>query len=364
MAETPPAVESAGSAADNQVPDGLSYVSDQDPGIRRVGKAPHSFGYRDAKGERIDDEKTLERIRKLVIPPAWTDVWISPKANGHIQATGRDQRGRKQYRYHDAWRQTRDADKYGRLIDFGRALPRLRTRLDADLRKRGLPREKVLAAVIRAMELTLIRVGNEEYARTNKSFGLTTLRDRHAKIGARKAVFEFRGKSGKVHQTGFSDARLARVVKACQDVPGQRLFQYYDDEGGRHAVESADVNAYIREALGEDFSAKDFRTWAGTVSAARALVLQGPCDDEATAKRNIDLCVKAAAGLLGNTAAVARRAYIHPAVLEAYAEGALPLKVGSSPRAFELSVLRFLETARDQATKSSRKSAHRRRLNT
>jgi DNA topoisomerase-1 len=362
MAETPPAVESAGPVPDNHVPDGLSYVSDQDPGIRRVGEAPHSFGYRDPKGEPIEDEKTLERIRGLVIPPAWTDVWISPKANGHIQATGRDQRGRKQYRYHDAWRQTRDADKYGRLIDFGRALPRLRTRLDADLRKRGLPREKVLAAVIRAMELTLIRVGNEEYARTNKSFGLTTLRDRHAKIGARKAVFEFRGKSGKVHQTGFSDARLARVVKACQDVPGQRLFQYYDAEGGRHAVESADVNAYIREALGEDFSAKDFRTWAGTVSAARALVLQGPCDDEASVRRNINACVKAAASLLGNTAAVARRAYIHPAVLEAYAEGALPLKVSRSPRAFELSVLRFLETARDQATRSAKKSANRRRL--
>jgi DNA topoisomerase-1 len=363
MAETPPAVESAGLLANNLVPDGLTYVSDQDPGIRRVGKGPHDFGYRDAKGQAIKDEATLERIRKLVIPPAWTDVWIAPEASGHIQATGRDQRGRKQYRYHDAWRQTRDADKYGRLIDFGRALPRLRARIDADLSKRGLPREKVLAAVIRTMELTLIRVGNEEYARTNKSFGLTTLRDRHAKIGARKAMFEFRGKSGKVHQTGFSDARLARVVKACQDVPGQRLFQYYDADGGRHAVESADVNAYIREALGGDFSAKDFRTWAGTVSAARALALQGPCDGAAGVKRNINMCVKAVAGVLGNTAAVARRAYIHPAVLEAYAETTLPLKVGKSPRAFELSVLRFLETARDQAARPVGKSANRRRLN-
>ena len=349
MAETLPAVESAG----------LAYVSDLDPGLRRV-KTRGGFGYRDAKGQIVADERTLDRIRALVIPPAWTDVWISPRANGHIQATGRDQRGRKQYRYHDAWRQVRDADKYDRVIAFGRALPRLRAQVEADLKRRGLPREKVLAAVLRVMELTLIRVGNEEYARTNKSFGLTTLRDRHAKIGATTATFRFRGKSGKDHETGFTDRRLARVVKACQDLPGQRLFQYLDEDGERCSVESADVNDYLRAALGDDFSAKDMRTWAGTVAAARALSLQDACQSEAQTKRNINTCVKAVAGLLGNTAAVSRRAYIHPAVLDAYAAGALPLKARAAPRAFELSVLRLLESARDTARKSADRASQRR----
>jgi DNA topoisomerase-1 len=324
------------------LPSGLSYVTDQDPGIRRTKARGHGFNYVGPDGKPITDEKTLDRIRALVIPPAWTDVWICPKASGHIQAVGRDQRGRKQYRYHARWRETRDSSKYDRLIAFGRALPRLRRRVDEDLARRGLPREKVLAAVIRVMEATLIRVGNEEYARTNKSFGLTTLRDRHVKIGASKASFEFRGKSGKVHTTGFNDRRLARVVKACQDVPGQRLFQYLDDDGQRRAVESADVNAYIRETLGDDFSAKDFRTWAGTVAAARALTMPD-CADLSASKRNVNTCVKAVAGLLGNTAAVARSAYIHPAILDAYAEGRLDLNAGSEDRAFELAVLRFLE---------------------
>ncbi|MBL8555233.1 MAG: DNA topoisomerase IB [Phenylobacterium sp.] len=322
-------------------PQGLSYVSDQDPGIRRR-PARHGFGYRDAQGKSVTDPKTLERIRAIVIPPAWTDVWISPKANGHIQATGRDRRDRKQYRYHPRWSATRGEAKYGRLTAFGRALPRLRRRVAADLARRGLPREKVLAAVVRVMEATLVRVGNEEYARANRSFGLTTLRDRHVKIAGGRARFEFRGKSGKAHVTGFNDARLARVVKACQDVPGQRLFQYLDDDGRRRAVESADVNAYIREAMGGDFSAKDFRTWAGTVAAARTLVMP-ECADVAAAKRNLHTCVKAVAGLLGNTAAVARSAYIHPAVLRAYEKGRLDLKPTLSPRAFEVAVLRFLE---------------------
>ncbi|WP_411286554.1 DNA topoisomerase IB [Phenylobacterium sp.] len=325
---------------------GLAYVSDQDPGIHRL-KASHGFNYRDPRGDLIRAEKTLDRVGKLAIPPAWTDVWISPRANGHIQATGRDVKGRKQYRYHDGWRTVRDGHKYDRLIAFGRSLPKLRARVDLDLRKRGLPRDKVLAAVIRVMEMTLIRVGNEEYVKQNKSFGLTTLRDRHASIGTEKAVFEFRGKSGKVHQTGFSDRRLARVVKACQDIPGQRLFQYLDDDSERHVVESADVNAYLREVLGEDFSAKDFRTWAGTVAAARALAITGPWATEAEARRNINTCVKAVAGLLGNTAAVCRAAYIHPAVPSAYAAGALTLKEGASDRAFELAVLRFLESYRE-----------------
>ncbi|TAJ69699.1 MAG: DNA topoisomerase IB [Phenylobacterium sp.] len=326
------------------VPEGLAYVSDQDPGIRRRPARGHGFNYLDRDGKAVADEKTLDRIRALAIPPAWTDVWISPKANGHIQATGRDVKGRKQYRYHPRWQAERGAGKYDRLIAFGRALPRLRKRVDEDLARRGLPREKVLAAVIQVMEMTLIRVGNEEYARRNNSFGLTTLRDRHAKIGSAKATFEFRGKSGKTHCTSFSDRRLARVVKACQDLPGQRLFQYLDDEGRRCAVESADVNAYIRETLGDDFSAKDFRTWAGTVAAARALTMP-ECADLGAAKRNVNTCVKAVAGLLGNTAAVARSAYIHPAILEAYAEGKLDLKPGREDRAFELAVLRFLERA-------------------
>lgn len=330
---------------DTPVPEGLSYVSDQDPGIRRKSARGHGFNYIDAGGKSVTDEKALDRIRALAIPPAWTEVWISSKANGHIQATGRDVKGRKQYRYHARWQTERGAGKFDRLIAFGRALPRLRKQVDADLARRGLPREKVLAAVIRVMEMTLIRVGNEEYARQNKSFGLTTLRDRHAKIGAAKAVFEFTGKSGKVHATGFDDRRLARVVKACQDLPGQRLFQYLDEDGQRHAVESADVNAYIREALGDDFSAKDFRTWAGTVAAARALTLP-ECADLSAAKRNVNTCVKAVAGVLGNTAAVARSAYIHPAILESYAAGELDLKPGKAERAFELAVLRFLEARR------------------
>lgn len=326
-------------------PEGLAYVSDQDPGIRRRPARGHGFNYMGPGRAPVTDEETLDRIRSLAIPPAWTDVWICPQPDGHIQAVGRDQKGRKQYRYHSRWREVREGHKYDRLIAFGRALPRLRKRVEADLAGRGLAREKVLAAVIRVMELTLIRVGNEEYAKQNKSFGLTTLRDRHARIGSGRAVLEFRGKSGKLHTTGFNDRRLARVVKACQDLPGQRLFQYIDDEGQRRAVESADVNAYIRETLGDDFSAKDFRTWAGTVAAVRALIMCGPCGNATETKRSVNTCVKAVAGLLGNTAAVARSAYIHPAVLEAYAGGRLELTPGREDRAFELAVLRFLEAA-------------------
>ena len=327
---------------------GLIYSNDDDPGIRRV-EAKSGVGYRNAKGEPITDEKTLERVRKLAIPPAWTDVWICPSPRGHIQATGRDQRGRKQYRYHDDWRQVRDLAKYDRLLAFGRALPRLRKRIDADLARRGLPRDKVLAAVLRVMEMTLIRVGNKEYARANKSFGLTTLRDRHAKVSGSQAVFEFKGKSGKLHKTGFSDRRLARVVKACQDLPGQHLFQYIDEDGERRAVESADVNAYLRDAMGEDFSAKDFRTWAGTVAAAEALITVPECASATEAKRHINTCVKAVAGLLGNTPTVCRASYIHPLVIEAYEAGKLPLKPSSSRRAFELKVLKFLDSAREAA---------------
>jgi DNA topoisomerase-1 len=339
---------------------GLTYVTDLDPGIRRR-KAGKGFNYLRPDGQPVTDEPTLDRIRALAIPPAWTDVWICPSPRGHIQATGRDARGRKQYRYHTRWRETRDAHKYDRLIAFGRALPKLRSRVEKDLGLHGLPRDKVLAAVIRVMEITLIRVGNEEYARANHSFGLTTLRNRHAKVGASRAVFEFRGKGGKVHRTGFSDRRLARVLRACQDLPGQRLFEYVDDEGEVRAITSDDVNAYLREAIGdEEVSAKDFRTWAGTVAAARALTLCPQCQDGAEAKRNIVTCVKAVSGLLGNTAAVARKAYIHPAVLEAYETGALPFKAADDGRAFELAVLRFLETVRDEAERASSPPAKRR----
>jgi DNA topoisomerase-1 len=327
---------------------GLTYVSDLDAGVRRR-KASRGFNYLDTEGRPITDEPTLDRIRALAIPPAWTDVWICPSPRGHIQATGRDAKGRKQYRYHARWRETRDAHKYDRLIAFGRALLRLRARIDKDLSLPGLPREKVLAAVVRVMEITLIRVGNEEYARQNKSFGITTLRDRHARIADGKAVIEFRGKSGKVHRSGLRDTRLARIVKACQDLPGQRLFQYLDDDGARRAVESADVNGYLRDAVGEDFSAKDFRTWASTIAAARALAASPHCDSAAEARRHIVTCVKAVAGVLGNTAAVTRKAYVHPAVIEAYEAGTLPLKPTADGRAFELEVLRFLETIRDEA---------------
>ena len=334
-------------------PAGLTYVCDQDPGLRRLNTA-RGFAYRDPQGRPVRDPATLDRISALVIPPAWTDVWISPDPRGHIQATGRDARGRKQYRYHALWRQVRDSGKYDRLIAFGRALPRLRQRVEGDLARRGLPREKVLAAVVRVMEMTLIRVGNEEYARSNRSFGLTTLRNRHARVGSAGAQFDFRGKSGKLHSTGFRDRRLARILKACQDLPGQRLFQYLDEEGRRHAVQSDDVNAYLRDAIGEDFSAKDLRTWAGTLSAARALVSLPQCAGEAEARRSVNVCVKAVAGVLGNTPAVCRAAYIHPAVLEAYAAGTLALKGAPESRAFELSVLRFLEASRPRAADARR----------
>jgi DNA topoisomerase-1 len=327
---------------------GLTYSSDLDPGFRRK-PAGNGFNYIDAKGQPVTDERTLDRIRKLAIPPAWTDVWIAPTARGHIQATGRDVKGRKQYRYHEKWREQRDSGKFDRVIAFGRALPRLRSRIEQDLALRGLPRDKVLAGVLRVMEITLIRVGNEEYAKTNKSFGLTTLRDGHARIGTERAEFEFRGKSGKVHKTGFRDRRLARLVKACQDLPGQRLFQYLDEDGQQHVVESADVNAYLRDAMGEDFSAKDFRTWAGTVAAARALATLPECANATEVKRNVNTCVKAVAGVLGNTPAVCRSAYIHPAVLDAYQDSKLALKTGAEGRAFELAVLKFLEEVRDAA---------------
>jgi DNA topoisomerase-1 len=302
---------------------GLVYVDDHDPGLRRVFKGGKAR-YLDDAGAPVRDARTLERIRQIAIPPAWTDVWICPDARGHIQAVGRDARGRKQYRYHPDWRAVRDERKYERLAAFGRALPKLRARVDADLARPGLPREKVLAAAVRVMEITLVRVGNAEYARNNKSFGLTTLRKRHVTLTGAGAVFEFRAKAGKMRRTGFQDRRLARVLRRCQDLPGQRLFQYVDADGQRRSVESADVNAYLREAMGDDFSAKDFRTWAGTLAAARALAMESTPEGLAHPKTTINSCVRAVAGLLGNTAAVCRACYIHPWVFEAFEQGALP----------------------------------------
>jgi DNA topoisomerase I len=299
----------------------LRHVSDDAPGITRH-KAASGFDYRDADGALIGDMPTLGRIKSLAIPPAWTDVWICPSPNGHIQATGRDAKGRKQYRYHPRWRETRDETKYGKMLLFSRALPRIRARVETDLRRHGLPREKVLAAIVRLMELTLFRVGNAEYSRANKSFGLTTLRDRHATIEGDKIRLSFRGKSGKWHEGLVTDRRLARIVKHCRDLPGYELFQYLDGEGNRHAVDSADVNDYLQEISGEEITAKDFRTWAGTQLAALAL-RELAAEDETVRKSAIVRAVEQVAKHLGNTAAVCRKCYIHPAIFEGYLDGRL-----------------------------------------
>ncbi|HEX6547900.1 MAG TPA: DNA topoisomerase IB [Candidatus Dormibacteraeota bacterium] len=301
---------------------GLRYVTDDQPGIERQRRGG-GFVYRDPDGRQVRDRSTLERIRSLAIPPAWTAVWISADPRGHIQATGRDARGRKQYRYHPRWRQVRDENKYGRMVDFARALPRIRRRVARDLRRRGLPREKVLATVVRLLETTLMRVGNEEYARDNESFGLTTLRDRHARIRGRQVQLYFRGKGGKEHRIGVSDPRIARVVRACQELPGQELFQYVGGDGERHRISSDDVNDYIRSIAGEGFSAKDFRTWAGTVLAARALRDLEEFDTEAQAKRNVVHAIESVAKQLGNTRDVCRKCYVHPTLLDAYLDGGL-----------------------------------------
>jgi DNA topoisomerase-1 len=322
---------------------GLVYADDSEPGIRREG-AGAAARFLHPDGAEVTNAETLERIRGLAIPPAYTDVWISPDPRGHIQATGRDARGRKQYRYHPAWQAHRDETKFARMAAFGRALPRIRAQVDEDLARRGLPKDKAVAAVVRLLERTLIRVGNDEYARTNKSFGLTTLRNRHVRFVGDEIRFSFKGKSGVKHATGLRDRRLARIVRQCQDVPGQRLFQYYDADGGHQAVESADVNAYLRAVTGGDFTAKDFRTWAGTVAAAKALSLQPPPASPREAKALIGRCVAATAGLLGNTPAVCRSAYIHPGVLDAFHRGALPKSFATAEgEAYERRVLKFLD---------------------
>ncbi len=298
----------------------LRYVSDSMPGIRRKRAGKH-FSYVGPDGAPIHDEDELRRIKALAIPPAWTGVWIAPTPHGHIQATGRDAKGRKQYRYHARWRQVRDEAKYERMIAFGEALPRIRARVARDLALPGLPREKVLATVVRLLETTLIRVGNEEYARENRSFGLTTLRNRHVDVAGSTLRFHFRGKSGIVHDVDLRDPRVARIVKRCQDLPGRELFQYVDAEGERHSVDSDDVNEYLREISGQEFTAKDFRTWAGTVLAALALREFESFDSETQARQNIVRAIEQVAQRLGNTPAVCRKCYVHPAVLDAYLEG-------------------------------------------
>ena len=301
---------------------GLHYTTDARPGIKRI-RHGSSFQYVDGNGRKIRDPRELARIRSLVIPPAWQDVWISTDPRGHLQAVGRDARGRKQYRYHPKWRVVRDETKYHRLIGFAEALPTIRRRTARDLRSPELTREKVLAAVVQLLEKTLIRVGNDEYARDNRSFGLTTLRDGHVNVSGGKVRFSFRGKSGVEHDIQLDDRRLARTIKACRDLPGYDLFQYLDEDGERHPIGSADVNAYLKEITGEDYTSKDFRTWAGTVLAAQTLQAFDKCESDTQAKRNIVSAVEAVAKRLGNTKAVCRKCYIHPAILESYIDGSM-----------------------------------------
>jgi DNA topoisomerase I len=301
---------------------GLHYTTDSRPGIRRIRQGS-SFRYVTPEGRTLRKADQLRRIRALVIPPAWKDVWISPDPRGHLQAVGRDARGRKQYRYHPKWRLVRDETKYHRLIGFAQALPAIRARTARDLRNSKLTREKVLGAVVQLLEKTLIRVGNDEYARENRSFGLTTLRDGHVAVNGGKVRFSFRGKSGVEHDIQLDDRRLARIIKACRDLPGYDLFQYLDEDGQRHVVGSADVNAYLQEITGQDYTSKDFRTWAGTVLAAQTLQAFEKCESDSQAKRNIVQAVESVAKRLGNTKAVCRKCYIHPAILEAYMDGSM-----------------------------------------
>jgi DNA topoisomerase-1 len=301
---------------------GLAWTNDGDPGLSRR-PARHGFDYRDAGGRAVRDPAVLERIRRLAIPPAWTEVWICPNPRGHLQATGRDARGRKQYRYHPKWREVRDGTKYGRLIEFARALPRIRRRTESDLRAAGLPRSKVLAAVVKLLEKTFIRVGNDEYARTNRSYGLTTMRDGHVRIRGSRVQFVFRGKSGVAHELELDDRRLAKIVRQCRDLPGQELFQYRDAQGRVVDIGSADVNAYLKEVTGEAFTSKDFRTWAGTVLAATLLRQCEAAASEREAKKNVVQAIEQVAAQLGNTRAVCRKCYVHPAVIDSYLDGSI-----------------------------------------
>jgi len=331
---------------------GLYYVNDNRVGYRRKANG-NGFEYLDTEAKRIRGRQRLLRIKRLAIPPAWTDVWICPSPNGHIQATGRDARGRKQYRYHDRWREVRDENKFGRLAEFAKTLPKIRRRVARDITLADLPREKVLATVVRLLEQTFIRIGNEEYARENKSFGLTTIKNRHVTVKGPHLRFRFRGKSGRQHEVDMTDRRIAKIVSKCQDLPGQDLFQYVSDKDEVRSITSQDVNDYLREITNENFTAKDFRTWAGTVLAAIALNAQAGFETKKQAKANVKTAVCAVAELLGNTPAICRKCYVHPAIIEAYLNGVQipglaeavqpPEKVDL--RAVETAVLKFLRTA-------------------
>jgi DNA topoisomerase I len=324
---------------------GLRYVSDQQPGYTRKA-ARNRFEYFDTEGKPIRDAQRLLRIKRLAIPPAWTEVWICPSPNGHIQATGRDARRRKQYLYHERWREVRDENKYDRIVIFGKALSKIRRRMRRDIALPGLPRDKVLATIVQLLERTFIRVGNEEYARENKSFGLTTMQDRHVNVKGSKLRFRFRGKSGRIHEVDVTNRRIARIVSKLQDLPGQELFQYVDDQGEVRNITSQDVNQYLREITGEDFTAKDFRTWAGTVLTAIALNAQEKFETEKQAKTNIKKAIRAVAEILGNTPAICRKCYVHPVVLQSYLDG--NVIAGLTQKAEELREKEILDLRSDE----------------
>lgn len=301
---------------------GLRYVSNTTPGIRRKRAGKH-FSYIGLDGKPIHDEEELQRIRALGIPPAWNNVWICPNPRGHIQATGRDAKGRKQYRYHPEWRAIRDETKYTRMIAFGKALPQIRERVAHDLSLPGMSREKLLATVVRLLDTTSIRIGNEEYARENGSFGLTTMQNEHVDITGSKVQFHFRGKSGKEHSIDIKDRQLARIIKRCQDLPGHQLFEYLDEDNVLHTIESDDVNEYLQQITNEDFTAKDFRTWAATVIATCALQDLGAFESQTQAKKHVVSAIEEAAKHLGNTPTICRKSYVHPEVIDAYLNGSL-----------------------------------------
>jgi DNA topoisomerase I len=319
---------------------GLEYISDNIPGIQRVPDRD-SFRYLEPDGKPVTDEPTLKRIRSLVIPPAWTDVWICASPYGHLQAVGRDAKGRKQYRYHTAYRSRRDQTKYGRMLAFGAALPSIRKRIDEDLSLPGLPKNKVLAAIVRLLERTCMRIGNDEYVKQNESYGLTTLHDNHVKIAGSKIRFKFRGKSGQSQDIELEDPRLSKIVKRCRDIPGWELFQYIDETGENCRITSTDVNNYIREITGEDFTAKDFRTWGGTGWAALVFEELGPAENATDAKKRVVEAIKSVSSKLGNRPATCKKYYVHPAILEAYEDGSLfdTLKTCSGARREEACVM-------------------------
>jgi DNA topoisomerase-1 len=336
---------------------GLRYVRDHGPGIRRVTTA-NGFRYIGVDGKPVRDKEELRRINALVIPPAWTDVWICPSPHGHLQAVGRDAKGRKQYRYHPHYREVRDQTKFGRMLAFGAALRKIRRHVTRDLHRPGLPREKVIAVVVKLLESTCMRIGNDEYVRQNNSYGLTTLHDEHAIIHGSHVEFKFRGKSGQQQDIVLDDPALAKIVKKCRDLPGYELFQYIAEDGSRCRVDSADVNSYVREITGEDFTAKDFRTWGGTGLAALMLEELGDCDNESTAKKNIVAAIKAVAAKLGNRPATCRKYYVHPAIIDAYMQGSLleHLRKLKGRRRAELCIIKLVKAYLANLARTQRKA--------